>query len=216
MSQYENNKKCHLHGSQHPTPLCGHKGVAGVYSVESMKSGYLKKENVCQRCLAKAKKFRLTGAWAKKLDKPLYHGTSEEDAYKVYYGRGFKDYVYVVDDPRVAEHYAQARTVNVLKYLPKDAYLFSKDFRENPKYAVYEFKSIPDKAELVEDDYSPTGEKGQYIIRAPIIRPVHYRKKGGQEYVSKPLTKDKTERLMLECFGIGMLQGDKPKPKKRR
>jgi hypothetical protein len=154
------------------------------------------------------------GTFAKKLDKLLYHGTSEEDAMRIYMHGGFKNYVYVVDDPKVAEHYAQARTVNVLKYLPKGKGLLSK-FHDEPKYAVFEFKSIPDKAELADDNYSPD-EKGQYIIKAPIIRSVHYRRKGGMHYKTTPLTKDKDKRLMLECFGIGMLQGDRPKKKKRR
>ena len=128
-----------------------------------------------------------------KLDKPLYHGTSNAASILIVGGHGFKAPVYLTADKEIAIHYAKAATA----YLERHA----KDEGCKPiadGYALFTFTSLPDIDDLQPDDYNSDAEPDQFIYRKPI--------RGLQHYTVEryPLEADDNEKMRLTCFAIGM------------
>jgi hypothetical protein len=128
-----------------------------------------------------------------KLDKLLYHGTSNAASIFIVGGNGLNAPVHLCEDKCRAEHYAKAAT----------AYLEDMSRKESNKpiatgYAVFTFHSLPSRDYLIEDDYNPKAEPGQYKYTKPI--------KGLQHFTVEryPLEITDAERLRLYCFAIGM------------
>lgn len=128
-----------------------------------------------------------------KLEKPLYHGTSKASAIMIIGGDGLKVPVYLTEDKKRAEHYAKAATAYLEGHAKKNGNKLIAD-----GYAVFTFRSIPNKGELVIDDYNLEAETGQWIYQKSIRGLQHFT----VEY--HPLNVDEDEHMRLQCFAIGM------------
>jgi len=128
-----------------------------------------------------------------KLDKPLYHGTSKASAIMIVGGYGFTAPVYLTDDKRRAEHYAKAATAYLEKHASKNGNKLIAD-----GYAIFTFRSVPDKDCLIVDDYNLTAENGQWKYLKSI--------RGLQHFTAEyhPLEVSEEEYMSLQCFAIGM------------
>jgi len=128
----------------------------------------------------------------KKLDKPLYHGTSNAASIFIVGGYGLKSPVYLTADKERAIHYAKAATAYLERHAKDEG---CKLIAEG--YALFTFYSLPNADELSPDDYSPN-EPNQFIYRKPIKGLNHF------SVERHPLEVDDSEHLRLQCFAIGM------------
>lgn len=128
-----------------------------------------------------------------KLDKPLYHGTSNAASIFIVGGYGFKAPVYLTANKERAIHYAKAATAYLEKICKDEG---GKLIAEG--YAVFAFHSLPDLKELRTDDYNSNAEPDQFIYQKPIRGLRHF------AIERHNLEVDEEEHLRLECFAIGM------------
>ncbi len=128
-----------------------------------------------------------------KLDQPLYHGTSNAASIFIVGGNGLNAPVHLCKDKHRAEHYAKAATAFLEDISQKEG---SQPIATG--YAIFTFHSLPSRDYLIEDDYNPEAEPGQYKYTKPI--------KGLQHFTVEryPLEITDDERLRLCCFAIGM------------
>ncbi len=127
-----------------------------------------------------------------KLDKPLYHGTSNAASIMIVGGYGFNAPVYLTTDRERAIHYAKAGTAYLERHARDEGYKLIAE-----GYALFTFYSLPDIDNLSLDDYSPN-ELDQFIYRKPIKGLKHF------SIERFPLDVDNDEHLRLQCFAIGM------------
>ena len=122
-----------------------------------------------------------------KLPKPLYHGTSRAAIPLIATGR-FLPPLSLTEDKRMAIHYAKARAAQIEEQYPNAL----------KGYVVYTFKSVPNKAFLKKDTYSPR-ELGQWVYN---------RKMSVYQHISRaeefPLNVSREERMRLRAYAVGM------------
>lgn len=128
-----------------------------------------------------------------KLDAPLYHGTSKAAAIYIVGGYGFNAPIHLTADKKRAEHYAKAATAYLEKLCNEKG---TKPIADG--YAIFTFRSVPDKDDLVVDDYNLIAEPDQYKYLKPIRGLAHFT----AEY--HPLKVSNETHLSLQCFAIGM------------
>lgn len=128
-----------------------------------------------------------------KLDKPLYHGTSKASAILALGIDGFNAPIYLTEDKREAQHYAKAATAYLEKIAREEGSTLIAE-----GCAVVTFNSVPDKDQLIVDDYNLEAEPGQwkYLKRIRGLQHFHI------DYFS--LETSEEEHLRLVCFAIGM------------
>ena len=127
-----------------------------------------------------------------KLEKPLYHGTSKASAMYIY-SYGFKAPVYLTEDKQAAFHYAKAATAYLEHEAKENGHKLIAD-----GWAVFTFRSVPNKINLVLDNYNSQAEPGQWKYERPIRGLAHFTAQYGELEVTDE------ERLYLQCFAIGM------------
>jgi hypothetical protein len=129
-----------------------------------------------------------------KLEKPLYHGTSTAASLLICGSKdGFHAPIYLCESKETAIHYAKAATVFTEDFAQKRGAKLIAD-----GYSVFTFYSIPNKDDLIVDDYNLDAEPNQYKYVKPIRGLGHY---AAENF---PLDVDENERLVLQCFAIGM------------
>ena len=127
-----------------------------------------------------------------KLDRPLYHGTSNASSIMIIRVSGFKAPVYLTTDRQRAEHYAKAATAYLEQYAKDEGGSLIAE-----GYAVFTFRSLPNIDHLSPDDYSPN-EPDQYVYQGRIGSLSHF-------VIDRyPLDVTPEEHLRLQCFAIGM------------
>ena len=129
----------------------------------------------------------------KKLEVPLYHGTSGAAAIYIVGGNGFNPPLYLCEDKQRALHYAKAATAYLEEHCRKAG---SRPIKEG--CALVTVTSVPNSTELVEDDYNKGAEPGQWKYLKRLRGLQHF----SIEYF--PLEANEEEHLRLQCFAIGM------------
>ena len=117
--------------------------------------------------------------------------------------KGFMPPIFLAENKRAAIHYAKARAAqvesdeNIKRKLPD----YMGKYRKG--YVVYTFKSVPNRAFLKVDPYSP-GEPGQWIYSKPMSAYAHVSK-----VEESPLIVSRDERIRLEAFALTMGWGER-------